>query len=70
MLVIFFFMQNVRLKTDFVSKHFDVISSSINGSYHVVRAKSPGHTNINSLLRAVIKKVRYYVESSICSITS
>ncbi|XP_067936717.1 nuclear pore membrane glycoprotein 210-like [Watersipora subatra] len=48
--------EDVRLVTEMVRQHFDIIHSSINGSYHVVTATAPGRTEITAVLDSVVRQ--------------
>ncbi|XP_044207721.1 nuclear pore membrane glycoprotein 210 [Thunnus albacares] len=45
---------NVRIGTGFPVKYFEILESSLNGSYHRVKALKEGLTLINATLRAVV----------------
>lgn len=45
---------NVRIETTFPAMHFEVLESSLNGSYHYVKALKSGQTIIDGTLKAVI----------------
>lgn len=52
-----FALQNVRIDTVFPAKYFEVLGSSVNGSYHQVKALEQGLTLIEATLRAIVNKV-------------
>lgn len=52
-----FILQNVRIGTVFPVEYFKVLESSLNGSYHRVRALKDGLTLIDATLNAVVAKV-------------
>lgn len=54
---IFFILQNVRIDTTFPLEYFEILESSLNGSYHHVRALKEGLTLIDATLKAVVDKV-------------
>ncbi|XP_053281143.1 nuclear pore membrane glycoprotein 210 isoform X2 [Pleuronectes platessa] len=45
---------NVRIVTDFPSEYFELLDSSLNGSYHHVRALKEGLTLIDATLKSVV----------------
>ncbi|KAI7793391.1 nuclear pore membrane glycoprotein 210 isoform X1 [Triplophysa rosa] len=45
---------NIRIATTFPVEYFEVLESSLNGSYHYVKALKNGQTMIDSMLKAVI----------------
>ncbi|XP_056100665.1 nuclear pore membrane glycoprotein 210 [Rhinichthys klamathensis goyatoka] len=45
---------NIRIETTFPSEYFVVLESSVNGSYHHVRALRRGQTGIDGTLKAVV----------------
>ncbi|CAK6957463.1 LOW QUALITY PROTEIN: nuclear pore membrane glycoprotein 210 [Scomber scombrus] len=45
---------NVRIGTGFPSEYFEILESSLNGSYHRVKALKEGLTLINATLKAVV----------------
>uniref|UniRef100_A0A3Q0R3P0 Nucleoporin 210 n=1 Tax=Amphilophus citrinellus TaxID=61819 RepID=A0A3Q0R3P0_AMPCI len=45
---------NVRIDTTFPSEYFEILESSLNGSYHHVRALKEGLTLIDATLKAVV----------------
>lgn len=47
---------NVRIDTTFPSEYFEILDSSLNGSYHHVRALKEGLTLIDATLKAVVDK--------------
>lgn len=49
--------QNVRIGTGFPSEYFENLESSLNGSYHRVKALKEGLTLINATLQAVVDEV-------------
>lgn len=54
---VFLILQNVRIATDFPTEYFEVLESSLNGSYHRVKALKDGLTLIDATLRAVVGEV-------------
>lgn len=50
-------LQNVRIGTVFPVEYFDVLESSLNGSYHRVKALKDGLTLIDATLKAVVHEV-------------
>lgn len=55
--VIFFILQNVRIDTGFPSEYLELLQSSVNGSYHRVKALKEGLTLIDATLQAVVDEV-------------
>lgn len=49
--------QNVRIGTGFPVEYFETLESSLNGSYHRVKALKEGLTLIDATLRAVVDEV-------------
>ncbi|KAA0706727.1 Nuclear pore membrane glycoprotein 210 [Triplophysa tibetana] len=45
---------NIRIETTFPVGYFEVLESSLNGSYHYVKALKNGHTIIDGTLQAII----------------
>lgn len=50
-------LQNVRIDTGFPAEYFELLESSLNGSYHRVKALKEGLTLIDATLRAVVDEV-------------
>lgn len=50
-------MQNVRIDAVFPSDYFETLESSVNGSYHRVRALKEGQTLIDATLKSVVDRV-------------
>lgn len=50
-------LQNVRISTGFPTEFFTILDSSLNGSYHHVRALKDGLTLIDATLKAVVDEV-------------
>ena len=50
-------MQNVRIETVFPGEYFEVVESSLNGSYHRIKAQRDGQTLIDATLRSVVDQV-------------
>lgn len=50
-------LQNVRISAGFPIEYFEVLESSLNGSYHRVKALRDGLTLIDATLNAVVDKV-------------
>ncbi|XP_022099452.1 nuclear pore membrane glycoprotein 210-like isoform X2 [Acanthaster planci] len=46
---------NIRIEADFVSEYFDVLHSTVNGTYHYVRTRQSGLTEIEAALVAIVK---------------
>lgn len=58
----FFFFppsQNVRIDTGFPAEYFELKESSLNGSYHRVRALKGGLTLIDATLNSVVDEVSF-----------
>lgn len=57
----FFFppSQNVRIDTGFPAEYFELKESSLNGSYHRVRALKGGLTLIDATLNSVVDEVSF-----------
>lgn len=53
----FFLFQNVRIDSGFPSEYFELQESSLNGSYHRVKASKDGLTLIDASLSAVVDDV-------------
>lgn len=53
--------QNVRINTAFPAEYFEVKESSLNGSYHRVKALKEGLTLIDATLSAVVDEVSLIV---------
>lgn len=53
--------QNVRINTGFPAEYFEVKESSLNGSYHRVKALKEGLTLIDATLSAVVDEVSLIV---------
>ena len=51
------FVQNVRIETVFPGDYFEVLESSLNGSYHRIKAQRDGQTLIDATLSAVVDQV-------------
>uniref|UniRef100_A0A8C5D5A2 BIG2 domain-containing protein n=1 Tax=Gouania willdenowi TaxID=441366 RepID=A0A8C5D5A2_GOUWI len=51
---------NVRISTEFPVDYFEVLKSSVNGSYHHVRALREGLTLIHATLNAVVDEVSFF----------
>lgn len=51
------FSQNVRIDSSFPAEYFEVKESSVNGSYHRVKALKSGLALIDGTLRAVVDEV-------------
>ncbi|XP_061114891.1 nuclear pore membrane glycoprotein 210 [Conger conger] len=45
---------NIRIDAAFQEEYFEVLESSLNGSYHRVRTRRPGQTLLNAALRSVM----------------
>uniref|UniRef100_A0A8C5ILC8 Nucleoporin 210 n=1 Tax=Junco hyemalis TaxID=40217 RepID=A0A8C5ILC8_JUNHY len=45
---------NIRITTELSKEHFEVLQSSLNGSYHYVRAVKAGQTTIDAALTSVV----------------
>uniref|UniRef100_A0A8C5CHL2 Nucleoporin 210 n=1 Tax=Gadus morhua TaxID=8049 RepID=A0A8C5CHL2_GADMO len=45
---------NVRIETVFPGEYFEVVESSLNGSYHRIKAQRDGQTLIDATLRSVV----------------
>ncbi|KAF7668093.1 hypothetical protein LDENG_00033900 [Lucifuga dentata] len=45
---------NIRIDTEFPAEYFEILESSLNGSYHCVRTLKDGQTLIDATLRAVV----------------
>ncbi|CAL8275956.1 unnamed protein product, partial [Boreogadus saida] len=45
---------NVRIRTVFPGEYFEVVESSLNGSYHRIKAQRDGQTLIDATLRSVV----------------
>ncbi|XP_002667606.3 nuclear pore membrane glycoprotein 210 [Danio rerio] len=45
---------NIRIETTFPAEYFEVLESSVNGSYHHVKAVKQGQTVIDGTLKAVV----------------
>ncbi|KAL1249483.1 hypothetical protein QQF64_020488, partial [Cirrhinus molitorella] len=45
---------NIRIETTFPAEYFEVLASSVNGSYHHVKALKRGQTIIDGTLKAVV----------------
>lgn len=52
--------QNVRIDTGFPAEYFEVHESSLNGSYHRVKALKEGLTLIDATLSAVVDEVSLF----------
>lgn len=50
-------LQNIRIDTGFPAEYFELLESSVNGSYHRVKALKEGLTLIDATLRAVVDEV-------------
>ena len=50
--------QNIRIRADFAEEYFKVLHSTVNGTYHYVRALKSGLTEIEATLVAIVKPVR------------
>lgn len=48
-------LQNFRIKTSFHGDYFELLQTSLNGSYHVVKTLTKGFTTITGSLRSIIK---------------
>ena len=62
------FLQNVRIDTVFPAEYFEVQQSSLNGSYHHVRALKEGLTIIGATLRAVVDEVSLIAAVTVMSV--
>ncbi len=67
------FSQNIRIETMFPTEFFEVLDSSVNGSYHHVKALKRGQTIIDGTLKAVVDQVGFclllkHLGSSQCSV--
>lgn len=51
------FSQNIRIETAFPKEFFQVLESSLNGSYHRVRALKQGQTVIDASLKSIVGRV-------------
>lgn len=58
-LLFFFLSQNVRIDTGFPAEYFELKESSLNGSYHRVRALKGGLTLIDATLNSVVDEVSF-----------
>lgn len=59
----FYFMfcfQNIRITTELSKEYFEVLQSSLNGSYHYVMAVKAGQTTIDAALTSVVDQVCLY----------
>lgn len=63
--------QNVRIDSSFPAEYFELQESSLNGSYHRVKALKAGLTLIDGTLSSVVDEVscskKYFFEDSVCS---
>lgn len=59
-------LQNVRISTVFPKEYFEVLESSVNGSYHHVRPLKDGLTLIDATLTAVEDEVSSFGPSHSC----
>lgn len=50
-------LQNVRIETVFPELYFEVLESSLNGSYHLVKAVKNGQGVIDGILKSVVDQV-------------
>uniref|UniRef100_A0A8C3NDN2 Uncharacterized protein n=1 Tax=Geospiza parvula TaxID=87175 RepID=A0A8C3NDN2_GEOPR len=48
---------NIRITTELSKEHFEVLQSSLNGSYHYVMAVKAGQTTIDAALTSVVDQV-------------
>ena len=58
-LVVILFPQNVRVEAIFPKAYFDMLHSSINGTYHRVRTLLKGETIIDGALVSVVDDVSH-----------
>ena len=49
--------QNIRIKADFAGEYFEVLHSTVNGTYHHIRALQSGLTEIEAALVSIVKPV-------------
>uniref|UniRef100_A0A8B9ZLT8 Nucleoporin 210 n=1 Tax=Anas platyrhynchos TaxID=8839 RepID=A0A8B9ZLT8_ANAPL len=49
--------ENIRISTKFSEEYFEILKSSLNGSYHYVRAIKKGQTIIDAALTSVVDQV-------------
>lgn len=66
--VLSWFLQNVRISTDFPVEYFEILESSLNGSYHHVRALKRGLTLIDATLKAVEDKVSAFAALTLINV--
>lgn len=52
-----FVFQNLRVEAQFPEEYFQVLESSRNGTYHIVKTLKKGFTDIEGQLRAVLREV-------------
>ncbi len=53
------FSQNIRIETTFTTEYFEVLDSSVNGSYHHLKALKRGQSIIDGTLKAVVDQVGF-----------
>lgn len=63
-----FIFQNVRIDTGFPAEYFELLESSLNGSYHRVKALKEGLTLIDATLSAVSDEVSLIVTATLMSL--
>lgn len=62
----FLILQNVRIGTVFPAEYFELQESSVNGSYHRVKALKEGLTLIDATLSAVVDEVSVIGTVTLC----
>ena len=62
-------MQNVRISTAFPLEYFELLESSLNGSYNRVKALKEGLTLIDATLTVVVDEVSELSTISVCTST-
>lgn len=63
-----FFLQNIRIDTVFPGEYFEILESSLNGSYHRVKALKEGLTLIDATLRAIVDEVSLIATMTLISV--